>query len=370
MKPIKRPIVQANTPLTGSVPASYVRLLFEYLAAQQIDAQQLLDEMLPAMPSVIAGQHAGYPAQRWRSMLELAARHLQDPVLGLHLGARITPAHLGPLGYVLRVSSSVGVAMARYICYQRLVHDVSPVHSYQDGQQLILEWGSDSRAIGLLANQCGLAALVQFARDLIEPDMESVARPLAVHFVEPQPDDVLPYTQLFGCPVLFQQSATRIMFASSLLELPLRRADPALAAMLEQQVQTMLLALPQQDAFAKELRQAILRRLVQAEPALDLIAQDLHLSGRTLRRRLAQAGWSFRSLLDDTRWRLAQDYLRDGSLALSEIALLLGYSEQSAFCRAFLRWSGTTPKRYVQSLKMDSLEVQKREQDQCATPHT
>lgn len=341
--------------INGSVPATYVGLLFDYLKTQGVTAEQLPGVALAnAVSGTSAAQGGGYPAQRWRDMLELAASHLQDPVLGLHLGASITPAHLGPLGYVLLASSSVSVAIARYIRYQRLVHDVSAVHYYQDGNRLVLEWSSDSRAIGLLANQCGMAALVQFARHITgaeantdaDTDTESIACPLAVHFVELAPADVAPYARLFRCPVLFQQSATRLIFDERLLSLPLRRADPALASMLEQQVQALFAALPQQDALESEVRQAILHRLVQGEPALDGVASDLHLSGRTLRRRLEQRGWNFRVLLDDTRWRLAEDYLRDGRLALPEVALLLGYSEQSAFSRAFLRWSGMTPKRW------------------------
>jgi AraC-like DNA-binding protein len=334
---------QPPTVISGSVPASYVGLLFDYLEALGEDADLVLGLALSnAVADTSAAPGAAYPAHSWRGMLERAAEYLQDPALGLHLGASIRPAHLGPLGYVLLASSSISVAIARYIRYQRLVHDVSPVHCYQDGASLVLEWGSDSRAIGLLANQCGMAALVQFARDITDAKVT----PVALHFVELAPADVAPYAQMFGCPVLFQQSATRLIFDASLLQLPLRRADPALAAMLEQQVQALFAALPQQDALEKDLRLAILHRLPLGEPALDGIAQDLHLSGRTLRRRLQQRGWSFRVLLDDTRWRLAQDYLRDGRLALPEVALLLGYSEQSAFSRAFLRWSGITPKRW------------------------
>jgi hypothetical protein len=149
----------------GCVPASYVRLLFEYLARQGHDAGAVL---APVMPTGAAGAHAGgantganaeaaYPAAQWRAMLERAADHLQDPALGLHIGATITAAHLGPLGYVLLSSSSVPAAIERYIRYQRLVHDISPVRCLQNDGQVVLEWGAESRRVGLLANQCGLA---------------------------------------------------------------------------------------------------------------------------------------------------------------------------------------------------------------------
>ena len=330
-----------TVPITGGVPATYVRLLFEYLAERGVDAADILAATAPAL-----GTQQAYPAPLWRSMLALAARHLQEPALGLRIGASITPAHLGPLGYVLLASNSVTVALERYMRYQRLVHDVSAVRHYLDGNDVVLEWNNESRAMGLLANQCGLAALVQFARTITATEENAQAFPAAVHFVEAQPDDVAPYVALFRCPVLFSQSATRIIFPAAFLHLALRRPDPALVAMLEQQVQTLFAALPQKDRLEQDIRQQISSHILQGEPALDRIAEKLHISGRTLRRRLEQRGWSFRSLLEDTRQRMAQDYLRDARLTLPEVALLLGYSEQSAFNRAFLRWTGMTPKRW------------------------
>lgn len=329
--------VNFKAPPGGSVPGAYVRLLFEYLAGQGRNAGAILGEPVPQ-----PGQEPAYAAQCWRRMLESAARHLHDPVLGLHVGATITAAHLGPLGYVLLASSSMTAAMERYMRFQRLVHDVSPVRHYFDGGAVVLEWNSESRAMGLLANQCGMAAVVQFARNITGTEIV----PEDVHFVEPLPDDVGPYADFFRCPVLFGQAATRIRFAVTLLGLPLRRHDPALAAMLERQVQAMLAELPQKDHVEQDIRQLISRHLLQGELALDRIAEELHLSGRTLRRRLEERGWNFRGLLEDTRRRMAEDYLRDPRLALPEVALLLGYSEQSAFNRAFLRWTGMTPRRW------------------------
>lgn len=320
----------------GSVPGAYVGLLFEYLALRGVDAAAVLGEAADTDPA--------YPVRRWRAMLEAAATHLNEPALGLLVGARITPAHLGPLGYVLLASSSVPAAMERYVRYQRLVHDVSPVRSYLDGAHVVLEWNAESRTVGLLVNQCGMAAVVQFARDITGQEIV----PDSVDFVEQEPGGgvLAPYAQLFRCPVRFAADATRIRFPVSLLSLPLRRPDPALVAMLEAQVERSLAALPDKDELLQKLRQRICRHLISGEPTLDSIAGELHISGRTLRRKLEAAGWSFRELLDDIRRQLAMDYLRDHRLALPEIALLLAYSEQSAFNRAFLRWTGVSPRRW------------------------
>jgi AraC-like DNA-binding protein len=338
----------------GTVPASYVGLLFGYLAARGQDAARLLGETGPdAGGGVSTGVGAGrstpssYPVAHWRRLLGTASAALQEPALGLLVGASITPAHLGPLGYVLSSSNSVAEAIARYIRCQRLVHDVSPVrHAVQEGR-VVLEWSAESRTVGLLVNQCGMAALARFAADLTE----GAARPCAVYFVEPQPPDLQPYQDLFGCPVLFGQAATRMDFPLAVLAMPLRRADPALAQMLDLQVQAMLAALPaRSSALEQAIRQSLPRLMLNGEPELGAVARELSLSARTLRRRLHEQGLNFRALLDDTRRRLAQDYLADGQLALAEVALLLGYSEQSAFNRATQRWTGMTPRRWRMAL--------------------
>jgi AraC-like DNA-binding protein len=327
----------------GTVPASYVGLLFGYLAARGQDAACLLGEAAPGAGTA----PAAYPVAHWRRLLETAAAALQEPALGLLVGASITPAHLGPLGYVLSSSNSVAEAIACYIRCQRLVHDVSPVrYAVQEGR-VVLEWSTESRSVGLLVNQCGMAAMARFAADLTD----GAVRPSAVHFVEAPPQDIALYQALFGCPVLFGQSATRMDFPLPVLAMPLRRADPALVRMLDQQVQAMLAALPaRSSALEQAIRQSLLRLMLNGEPELGAVARELAMSARTLRRRLHEQGLNFRALLDDTRRRLAQDYLADGKLALAEVALLLGYSEQSAFNRAALRWTGMTPRRWRAAL--------------------
>lgn len=323
---------------TQAIPGTYVRMLFDYIETQGQAAAAVLAEPAPAAD----GAESSYSAHHWRTLLERAAQHLGDPAIGLRVGATITPAHLGPLGYVLLASSGVPAALERYGRYQRLVHDVSPVGWRLDGDLLTLEWSAESRGVGLLVNQCGMAALVQFARDITGTDVT----PRAVYFVEPQPDDLAAYTALFRCPLVFGAEVTRIDYAADLLGLTLRQPDPALVAMLERQIQIRLAGLPQRDDLAQQVRHGIAAWLTRGEPLLDNIAVEMHMSGRTLRRKLEQGGWTFRMLLDDTRLQMAHEYLRDKRLALPEVALLLGYSEQSAFNRAFMRWTGATPRLY------------------------
>lgn len=317
------------------VPYTYVQLLYEHLAECGLDAEDLLGAPAP--------QGSGrFPVLRWREYLHCAAKALHDPLLGLHLGQRITPRHLGILGYVLLACGSVGGALQRLEHYHRLIYDVNPMQTIDCGDHIDLCWSAEKGRPGALVDETAIAALVQFCRDIIDSPN---AAPLAVEFINPAPADTLPYEQWFGCPVSFNHSHTRVSIATDLLATPLRTADPALIAVLEEQAKSLLVAIeqPRGQELANALRRLLVRQLHQGVPSAERSAQALHISVRHLHRRLAAEGCSFRQLLQQTRQQLAEDYLGDPRLQLAEISALLGFSEQSAFSRAFKNWTGESP---------------------------
>jgi AraC-like DNA-binding protein len=198
---------------------------------------------------------------------------------------------------------------------------------------------------GALVDETAVASLVQLARDM-------TGQPLAatmVGFVNAAPADEAPYERFFGCQVLFEQPTTRLVLDAALLALPLRKSDPGLLALLDQQAERMLreVATPAPVPEPVEVWRATLVSLIrQGQTSLAELAAAHHMSARSLQRRLAEQGSSFQALLDDTRHRLALGYLRDPALELVEIALLLGYSEQSAFTRALRHWTGLAPAQW------------------------
>lgn len=139
-------------------------------------------------------------------------------------------------------------------------------------------------------------------------------------------------------------------FSRQLLELPLKSPDPALVSLLEQHADRLLEQLPRQDEIVGQTRKAISRSLRDGEPSVERVGAELHLSPRTLQRRLQEADTSFRSELNLVRHELALSYLRDARLQIVDIAMLLGYSEHSAFTRAFKQWCGRSPQEARQTL--------------------
>ncbi len=324
--------------LQGVVPASYVGLLLDYLDQQRLEASAVLGAEYIDESS---GQTtlARYPVARWKLMLERAATALNDPLLGLHLGQRVGPALFGALGYVLLACPDLGAALQRLEQYHRLIYDVNPLRSVEENGALVLSWGVERGRPGPLVDEFAIAALIRFARDITGVELT----PQTVWFVNGVPADSGPFEAYFKAPVLFAQGETRVVFPLAVLDLPLRQPDAGLLALLEAQLEVQLGELDDSSELEQQVRSHIARLCRSGRDSLEGVAEQMCVSSRTLRRRLAEQGLSFRGLHDQTRRCLAEDYLVDLRLQLPEIALLLGFSAQSAFNRAFICWTGETP---------------------------
>lgn len=318
------------------VPETYVQLLYEYLESLGHEPESVLGE---PWPTPAHGPIGGIDVEHWNHLLVTAEQALGDPLLGLHVGQTISPRHLGVLGSVLLACSNLNVALQRLERYLRLVFDVIPMTRRTGEGWFELVWDVSQYQPGALVNETGIAAMVQFCRSLVRGN----ANPLLIDFNHAGPSDCRPYEAFFGCPVRFEQRETVLRFSPQLLEQPLKNPDPALVSLLEQHAEHLLAQLPQQDEIVEQVRKAISRALREGEPVIERISRQLKLSPRTLQRRLQDAGTSYRNELNVVRHELALSYLNDPGLQVVDVAMLLGYSEHSAFTRAFKEWSGVTP---------------------------
>lgn len=331
-------------PVQGHISLAYLRVLQDWL-----DAQGCPLTSLPGGPALLAldPEALVMPVTAWRALLQEAAARLDLPTLGLRLGASMQISQLGLLGYALQSCATLGDALAHLQQYERLVNDINRLHWENEtgvaGDQVVLAWGTERGRPGPLVDECAVATLCAASRQISgQPDLN----PTAVDFINPLPGDIQPYLDFFGCPVRFGQSRTRVCFPAGWLDVPLLKPDPVLADLLATQVDNLLDRLPAEADIVQQTRRALARRLRQQSASLEGVAADLCLSPRTLHRRLEVAGMNFRTLWEDTRRHLAEEYLRDPRLSLSDVATLLGFSEQSAFTRAFRRWHGTGPKAW------------------------
>jgi AraC-like DNA-binding protein len=169
--------------------------------------------------------------------------------------------------------------------------------------------------------------------------------PLEVCFAHHAPDYAALFPQLFGCPVRFECEHNAIVFPVSMLDHPMRTADPTLHAVLTRLADRELSALSDQSAFPARVREAIEAELERGA-SLEAVAERMHVSPSALRSRLRQHGTTYSALLDRLRRDRARRALRQTQLSIAEVGHSLGFAHPPAFHRAFRRWFGVTPSAY------------------------
>lgn len=325
------------------VPSAFATLLFDYLDGLELDSQAILKQ---PRPSVDPEERGRIDVERWEQLLVRAAEHLNDRYLGLRLGELVEARHLGLVGHLLLASKDFGAALSRLEKYQRLIFDAIPMSRRETDSAIEMVWDIREFRTGVLVGETGFATMVQFCRSLMQGD----ANPHSVDFAHPPPDDIRPFEDFFRCPVRFFCPEPILRVDHDLLRRSLRKTDAALELLLEQHVQKLLARLPRQDEIVMQVRRALGLCLRDGEPTAERVSNMLCVSRRTLQRRLKESGTQFRAEVNLVRSELADSYLKDSQLTLADIALLLGYSEHSAFTRAYRASHGITPQQAREKL--------------------
>jgi AraC-like DNA-binding protein len=325
----------------GTIRSHFVPVLLHYLRARGRDsatfarAHGIPAEVAPLDPVPVA----------LFVQLVLDAEHdFDEPFLGLRMAQSVPRGGYGVLEFTTRTAPDVRTALTRAVRYQRLISDRADVALDEHGPDVSLTHrlahvpAHASRHV----NEFCIAAFVASLRD-IAPNV-TLTR---VAFSHPRPAQIDALVTFFGTDrIEFGQERDGFTFSAALLDQPIASADPALLAVLDAHASHLLASLPATRDFVGSVRDAIGRELLDGTPDIARVAQKLHMSARTLQRRLAELGTAFQDLVDTVRHELAARHLQEGTLAISEVAYLLGYSDPRAFLRAFRRWTNTTPGEY------------------------
>jgi AraC-like DNA-binding protein len=276
--------------------------------------------------------------------LEAAARATGDDCFGLHFGERFQPKDLGPLAYVVLNSPTVTVAFENAGRYLR-VHNQAVTMSFAvEGERAYLRHvlpGLETEAPRQHNEYSAAVAL-----NTIRLMAGSQWAPLEVHFAHAAPGRTSEHLRVFGAPVAFGCPTNALVMEREFVERQIPAADPRLYPIVQQYLERLLREMPPEDGLVASVRRAVAESMRDGDPTLTRVARKVAIGRRTLQRRLKVSGVDYKELVDDTRRRFALDYLRDRQTTVTEIAYLLGYSELSAFNRAFRRWTGATPLTY------------------------
>jgi AraC-like DNA-binding protein len=244
------------------------------------------------------------------------------------------------IDYLVDSSSTVGEAIGRFARFFRLIADAMRLSIEPVGDERWLELSlADGGAVPGLYADYVFAALVGRIRMKPRCDLQV----LRVELRHAEPAGAAAYRACFRGPVTFSAAADRLCFHISEWDAPMEHADAALAGLLEEHARMLESRVPDaSDGFIAAVRRAYTASLPD-EAHANGVARRLHVSTRTLQRKLVAAGTTFRHLCDVSRRRMAETYLSDPQVSLTEVAFLLGFSDQASFNRAFRRWTGVSP---------------------------
>ena len=256
--------------------------------------------------------------------------------------ARFVPIGAYPLlDYLVLTSQTVGAGVHQLARYFGLVGNPVSLQVHERSDPVRVEMPGSPAPFGV---EFTVSLMLFHLRE--ETEGRFVAQSISF---EHTPDDVAAFEHTFGCPVKSSASWVGISVARDAWRLPLRRRDPVLGRMLQAQADDVLARLPSREGLALEVQRTLTTRVAGGDTRIAALAPQLAMSARTLQRRLAAEGVSYRELLEDARKEAAGRYIAESVLSIAEVAFLVGYSEPAAFHRAFKRWYRTTPQLYRQA---------------------
>jgi AraC-like DNA-binding protein len=277
-------------------------------------------------------------------MLRLASEHLADPHAALALPAELPFRHYDALALAARAAASPRAVAGLVVTYAPLVFpglaasvDASPAEL-----RMTLSLPGHPRGLGLATDEYVIAAVLALVT------RGGGIAPRRAWIASPRPPSIAPLFAALGTSEIdFGADDTGFALAAEAADRPLPGADPRLLATATHLASAALANVPRKGAFADVVATRIAASLGRGEaPAADAIAADLHMSTRTLQRRLDDEGTRFSDVLERARERRARELLADESLALAEIAYRTGFADLATFSRAFKRWSGMPPGAY------------------------
>lgn len=314
-----------------------IRGIAEELNRRGIDAVSVLSSAhVPA--SRLDDPTARLTLDEYVDVVTAAIEATQDPALGLRVGVH-TQATLHVIGHAALASVTLRDAFDVLSRYAPLINDSAEYIGSVRGDLATLQYANDSAPpeVAAFGAEYAFAMLFAVMRQFVPG---ALAR--EVRFRHEAKVDVAIYESAFGCPVSFECPDNAIVVDAAYLHVRQHHADPPLASLLVDRAESMLSTMTVRERLPSQIREIVRRASSPSELGVETIAETLGVGSRTLRRRLGHGG-GVRAIVASTKREIAEQLLRDNEITIKEISYRLGFSEPSAFHRAFKRWTKMTP---------------------------
>ncbi|MDX2315299.1 MAG: AraC family transcriptional regulator [Gammaproteobacteria bacterium] len=294
-------------------------------------------------PQKLYDPNARYLDSRLYKLWRSAAETTKDPYIGLRVASFWHPSAAHALGYSWLASATLKDALQRTVRYFRMISDKERLSFTESDEEfrLVIENPIADYPTAFEDLDASFAALVNLCRlcygESFNPRRITMGRPAL-----PDPE---PFAEQFRAPIQYSGNENSVCFDKAVAEAALPTANAEVARANEQIVQEYL-ARFDRSSVAMQVRARLTEQLSSGHANQESVANALHMSLRSLQRRLNDEGTSYKDLLDETRRELASHYMAESHRSINEITYLLGFSEPSNFSRAFRRWTGCSPSAY------------------------
>jgi AraC-like DNA-binding protein len=307
-----------------------------------LDTDALMRE-LGLSPAVLNDVRARLPSRLTDIAFTYLSERIPDPAFALRAAGCWHPSNLGTMGYAWLSSRTLHTGLKRIERFSRILGSRFRYYCQQEegGLRLVFDHGRGEAEIGHVLSDFSMSVLFDMCRTNAGRQLNAKA----VELRRQVPDDPSPWVDFYGCSVVFDGARDSILLDADTANAPLPTANIPLANTFDA-ILTEQLAAFFEDDIVSRCKACLLRHLTSGEPEAQAVARELGMSQRSLQRRLGELHLTYQGVLDETRHELARRYLDDAAKSVTEITFLLGFSEQSAFTRAFRRWSGMSPSGY------------------------
>jgi len=319
-----------------------LRALVDTMADHGVDAEALFAGT-GITPKAIGDSQTRISHRQKMALFDNVCRLAPDPTVALQAGQRQRMSDMGVFGYAILSSATFAEAIEFGMRHLRLAGPVLEKSFRVDGELAIFE-GHEYAGLGALlpvATEFWFSSMQALISRTLDRPFE--ARRLVLPY--PPPGHAHRYEAILRCPVVFDAPVMQWEFDASLLPLPLPAANPIMAEVSAAFCGRMLEEIGGESPLVRAIKQACLNA-VGGMPRVEQMAERLHLSTRTLHRRLVEAGTTYQEIIDGVRSRLAIEFLERTDLSADEIAERVGFSDVSNFRKAFRKWTGQTTTFY------------------------
>jgi AraC-like DNA-binding protein len=330
---------------TYSVLATHLRMVLRWLEAQGEPAQQYFERHGLDI-NALQQPRQRFCAEAVDALLADLRDQFQRPCLGTELAEfhRLSDTHA--LGITLLASDNGLEALERGLRYQRLLSTGAPMHLEEQKNQVALVFSPVTFQLSRDVLGTYMIAMIWRSMQMAAPP---ALQPLKIELAGPEPDNRY-FETAVGCKIVWSQNRTAMVFDKAQLLEPWHMRNSEIIRSNEPMLDNLLRSLKTGD-IAGRVRWQLLDALDEQLPSEEAIAQALHMSPRTLQRRLKLENTSYGKVVQETRMQLAQQLLASPDVSATEVGLACGFSDASAFTRAFKRWTGTTPSDYRSGMR-------------------